>query len=192
MATLVTGARNAGSGAREEPFGNWRWGAGAVGSDSHGKFAQEGRQLDAACPHDRLSVERNMARPLLESANALRSPKSQTRRGADVLRSVLAQRLTSASTAGSHAGSHRGERPLVAFPLTSARRSSDYADQIIADGCGDCPSLAADLPAFVVGGGRPGDLALRRPGHGRGPEYWCARAEARRAQTGTCGHDRCC
>ena len=55
----------------------------------------------------------------------------------------------------------------VAFPLTSARRSSAYAGQLIADCCGDFPSLAAIPPAFVFGGGLSRDLALRRPGHRR-------------------------
>jgi len=45
-------------------------------------------------------------------------------------------------------------RPIdVAFPLTSARRSSGYAGQLIADCCGGFPSLAADLPAVVFGAG---------------------------------------
>ena len=66
-----------------------------------------------------------------------------------------------AATTGNRAGdySQRGARPAdyarliaLAFPLASARRSSAYAGQIMADCCGDLPSLAADLPAVVIGG----------------------------------------
>src|SRR5262245_16634075 len=44
---------------------------------------------------------------------------------------------------------------VVAFPLTSALRSSAYAGQMNADCCGGFPSLAADLPAVVFGMGLP-------------------------------------
>jgi hypothetical protein len=72
----------------------------------------------------------------------------------------------------------------VAFPLTSAPRSSAYTGQMFADCCGGFPSLAADLPAVVFGGacqairhsgGLGADAAWRfgvlvlRPA-GRGPE----------------------
>ena len=63
----------------------------------------------------------------------------------------------------------------VAFPLTSARRSSAYAGQLIADCCGDFPSLAAIPPAFVFGGG---------PVKRSGPAEACA-------QTGIDGRERC-
>ena len=63
----------------------------------------------------------------------------------------------------------------VAFPLTSARRSSAYAGQLIADCCGDFPSLAAIPPAFVFGGG-----PVKRSGPA---EAW--------AQTGIDGRERC-
>jgi predicted ATPase/DNA-binding CsgD family transcriptional regulator len=68
----------------------------------------------------------------------------------------------------------------VAFPLTSARRSSAYAGQMIADGCGDFPSLVADLPAFVwVSAGGRDCLAARRPArHGSGVVRLCCTAGA--------------
>ena len=53
---------------------------------------------------------------------------------------------------------------VVAFPSTSARRSSVYVCQMIAYCCGDFPPLAEDPPAFVFGGDLSKDLALRRPG----------------------------
>ena len=46
-----------------------------------------------------------------------------------------------------------GHLIVVVFPLASARRSSASAGQIIAHCCGGFPSLAADLPAVVFGGG---------------------------------------
>jgi hypothetical protein len=49
----------------------------------------------------------------------------------------------------------------VAFPLASARRSSGYAGQMIADCYGDFPSLAAALSAFVFGGGLSRDRLCR-------------------------------
>ena len=53
---------------------------------------------------------------------------------------------------------------VLAFPSTSARRSSVYVCQMIAYCCGDFPPLAEDPPAFVFGGDLSKDLALRRPG----------------------------
>ena len=62
------------------------------------------------------------------------------------------------------------------FPLTAARRSSAYADQMIAYCCGGFPSLAADLPAVVFGAGACPEI---RPSAGL--NAWRAHAEPRRA-----------